>query len=241
VDDGLEGGQRYYAHAIVPLELKPGADAYQVEVTLKRGVTVKGRVVGPDGKAVAEALMISRLNINPLSPFWRGFPVVVRDGRFELHGCDPEKPCPVYLLDAKNKAGAAVELSAKQAGEEVTVRLAPCGQAATRLLDPDSKPLAKQRLWLEMVVTPGPTRLDLKAYEKGELAGDADNVGNIDRVNHWDGPLTDAEGRITFPALVPGATYRIVELGDRDDMVKCEFKAESGKTVKLPNVVRKPR
>ena len=58
-------------------------------------------------------------------------------------------------------------------------------------------------------------------------------------MNHWDGPLTDAEGRITFPALVPGATYRIVEIGDRDDMIKCEFKAESGKTTKLPDVVRK--
>jgi RNA polymerase sigma factor (sigma-70 family) len=237
--NGKSGGSRYYAHAIVPLDLKAGAGTHEVAVSLKRAVTVKGRVVGPDGRPVAEALMVSRLGVDPVTSYWRGFPVVVRDGRFELHGCDPEKSYPVSFLDAKHKTGATVELSGKQAGEDVTVRLAPCGGAATRLLDGDGKPLAKQGLWLELVVTPGPSRYDLKKlYDKGELAADAEYVGNIDRVNHWNEPPTDREGRITFSALIPGATYRIAEVGDRDDPIKCEFKAESGKTVKLPNVVR---
>jgi RNA polymerase sigma factor (sigma-70 family) len=236
------GGRRYYAHAVVPLDLKPSAGPQDVTVTLKRAVTVKGRVVSPDGKPVAEALVLSRLGVDALSSYWRGLPVIARDGRFELHGCDPEKSYPVCFLDATHKAGATVELSGKQAGEEVTVRLAACGEATTRLVDADGKPLAKQGLWLELVVTPGAAQYDFKRlYEKGEPGADAEYVGNIDHVNYRTGslPLTDAGGRVTFPALIPGATYRIVEVGDRDDMVKCEFKAESGKTVKLPDVVRK--
>jgi RNA polymerase sigma factor (sigma-70 family) len=240
LEQGKKGGRRYYAHAIVPLELKPGADPHNEAVALKRGVTVKGRVLGPDGKPVAEALMLSRLNVDSFAMYWRGFPTVVRDGRFELRGCDPEKTYPVCFLDARHRNGATVELSGRQAGEEVTVRLAPCGEATTRLVDRDGKPLAKYSLWLELAVTPGASSYDLKRlYEKGELAADSENVANIDRVNHGEPPLTDASGRITFPALIPGATYWIVEIGDKDDMVKCEFKAESGKTVKLPDVVRK--
>jgi RNA polymerase sigma factor (sigma-70 family) len=238
LERGQEGGTRHYAHAVVPLDLKPGADPHPLAVTLKPAVTVKGRVLGPDGKPVAEALMLSRLNVN-LMLEWNWVPLAVREGRFELHGCDPDKAGPVHFLDAKNKAGATVELSGKQAGQEVTVRLMPCGQAATRLLDAEGRPLPERRLWLELVVTPGPYRFDFKAYDKGELAADAEAVSNIDRVNHWDGPLTDKEGRVTFPALIPGATYRIVEVGDKENMVKCEFKAESGKTIKLPDVVRK--
>jgi hypothetical protein len=164
----------------------------------------------------------------------------VRDGRFELHGCDPEKTYPVCFFDAGNKAGATVELSGKQAGDEVTVKLAPCGQATTRLLDGDGKPMVGYPLWFELVVTPGVSQYDFKkTYEKGELAADAEYIVNIDHLNYRNSPVTDKEGRITFPALIPGATYRIVEVGDRDDMVKGEFKAESGKTVKLPDVVRK--
>jgi hypothetical protein len=162
--------------------------------------------------------------------------VPVREGRFELRGCDPEKSYPVHFLDAKNKAGATVELSGKQAGEEVTVRLAPCGAATTRLLDAAGKPLANRPLWLDLVVTPGPSPFDHKANEKGELLADEVAVSAFD-FRH--APPTDAEGRVTFPALIPGATYRIVDLADRGDVVKCEFKAESGKTVKLPDVVRK--
>jgi len=237
---GKEGGTRYYAHAVLALDLKLGAEVQDVAVTLKRAVTLKGQVLGPDGKPVAEALMVSRLTIDPMALYWRGSSVVVRDGRFELHGCDPEKSYPVCFFDARHKLGATVELSGKQDGEEATVRLVPCGEAVTRLVDTDGKPIIGQALGLELVVTPGPSRNDLKkVYEKGQMAADADYVANIDRHNYRSGPLTDSEGRVTLPALIPGATYRIVEIGDRDDMVKCEFKAESGRTVKLPDVVRK--
>ena len=45
---------------------------------------------------------------------------------------------PVYLLDPKNRLGATVEISGKQAGgDPVVVRLAPCGSATLRLLDTD--------------------------------------------------------------------------------------------------------
>ncbi len=237
---GKEGGIRYYAHAILALDLKPDAGVHDVAATLKHAITVKGQVVGPDGKPIAEALMVSRLAVDPATAYWRGSPVVVCNGRFELHGCDPEKRYPVFFLDARHKLGATVELSGKQGGEAVTVRLLPCGEAVTRLVDADGKARAGQILGLELVVTPGPSRNDLKkVYETGQMAADADYVANIDRLNYRNGRPTDAEGRVTFPALIPGATYRIVEIGDKDDMVKCEFKAESGKTVKLPDVVRK--
>jgi RNA polymerase sigma factor (sigma-70 family) len=233
---GKPGGLRSYAHAFVPLDLKVGP-THDVTVTLRRGASVKGRLLNPDGKPVAEALMISRLKILAHSPNWRGFPDVVRDGRFEVHGLDATKSCPVYFLDAKNKLGATVELSGRQSGGEVVVHLAPCGSVATRMLDAAGKPMARQHLMLEMIVTPGFPRFNNKAYEAGKLAADSDVVANIDRLNHWDGPLTDAEGRITVPALIPGATYRISDPIDRENMIKAEFTAQSGKTLKLPDIV----
>ena len=37
---------------------------------------------------------------------------------------------------------------------------------------------------------------------------DAAAICGIDPINYADGPVSDAEGRITFPALIPGAPYR---------------------------------
>ena len=59
---------------------------------------------------------------------------------------------------------------------------------------------------------------------------------NIDRTNYWPGPKTDAAGRITFPALIPGASYRIVSFENGKSAVSKEFVAES-KTLDLGKIV----
>ena len=70
------------------------------------------------------------------------------------------KTSPVYFLDAEHRWGAAVEFSGKQAGEELTVRLEPCGQAKARFVGPDGKPVAKLDMgpYFKLIMTPGPTQ-----------------------------------------------------------------------------------
>ena len=111
---------------------------------LRPGKTIKGRVVGPNDETVEHAMIISTLHIEHFHLIWRGdFTLHARDGLFELHGLDPEKPTRVSFLDADHQWGATVEISAKQAGEDLLVRLQPCGQAKARFVGPDGKPVAK--------------------------------------------------------------------------------------------------
>jgi RNA polymerase sigma factor (sigma-70 family) len=165
---GRPGGTRYYPDAIVKLALPKETQVKDVSVTLKRGASVKGRLVGPGGEPVGKALMICRLHVSALSPFWR-FPVEVRDGRFELHGLDPEKACPVSFLEPEKGWGTTVQLSGKQAGKPLTIKLQPCGQAVARFVDRASKPVAGLRPMIDIVVTPGAYRYDRDADRKGCL------------------------------------------------------------------------
>jgi hypothetical protein len=128
---------------------------------------------------------------------------LVRDGVFELRGCDAEVTYPVYFLDAKNKLGATAHLSAKEAaGKEVTVRLEPCGSAVVRFVDKQGKPRKGFRPHIDML---------FRAGDKGVYADSAWLV-NIDRVNYPNlGPAADAEGHLTYPVLIPGATYFLGE------------------------------
>ena len=148
VEEGQPGGRRIYSHAYAALDLKPGIDSQEVNLVLRRGATVTGRVVGPDGQPVRDAWIFSRLILDPsLGPGGAGPAATtasVRNGRFEIHGLAPDAEVPVYFLEPKRKLGAVVNLSGKSAaGGPVTVRLEPCGAARARLVDPDGKPVAR--------------------------------------------------------------------------------------------------
>jgi hypothetical protein len=207
------------------LKLKPGVDPEPLLVTLRRGVTVRGRLFGVDGKPVSQARMLSRLNITPWEHMVGG-QTDVFDGRFELRGCDPQATYRVIFFDAIHQQGAVAEIAGKQAGgEPVIVRLAPCGRAKARLVSHDGQPLRNKRVKMDLIVTPGGANFQTK-----ELLADALWISNLDWVHYRDGPRTDAEGCLSLPALIPGAVYRFDSPGRLDAVTK-GYSVEAGKTV----------
>jgi RNA polymerase sigma factor (sigma-70 family) len=231
---GQPGGRRLYPDAIVKLDVPAKGEPKEVAVTLRRGAAVRGKLLGPDGKPVAKALIMHRLHVG-IDLGWN-FPVEVRDGVFEVRGLDPDKSVPVYFLDAEHQCGAVVQLSGKHAGETVTVKLAPCGKATARYVDAKGQPLANYSPSPEIIITPGAAGRVI-VPGKGELLADSGSLTNLDRHNYWDRVKTDAKGRVTFPALIPGATYRVDGFKDDYFVPHKEFTAESGKTIDLGDVV----
>ncbi len=274
--EGQPGGSRKYSHAFLAHDLKPGAGPQEVNITLRRGITVKGHVIGPDGQPVQDAWILSRLLVQP-QPWperdWGGqFHGNVHDGRLELHGLDPYAEVPVYFLDPKHKLGATVNLSGKSiavmtiatntgrvavgatvrfSGESrtrgpITVRLQPCGAARARVVDPTGKPRAAYRdpFMFSMVVTPSSDRLSSTPADKTALSGDGDYLFRIDPINYPAGCLADTEGRLEFPALIPGATYRVYDDSVDDDggrQTRKEFTVKPGETLDLGDIlIEKP-
>jgi RNA polymerase sigma factor (sigma-70 family) len=244
---GRPGGDRYYAHKIIPYEVKAGDLPHEVTAALRPAKTLKGRVLDPQGQPVAHALILTRLHIEPFNPFWRGdlgFLLHARDGRFELHGVDPERSAPVYFLDPDHEWGATFEASGKRAGEEVTVQLQPCGQAKARLVGPDGQAVARAHPWLEILATPAGTEFSRDRKDRGQLSPDVALLGSVDPKHYRYGrrPLTDTQGRVTMPALVPGAPYRLLDRSDPKDPVRKAFTVQPGETIDLGDIpiVRPP-
>jgi hypothetical protein len=223
----------------------------QINVVLRQGISAQGDVIGPDGRSVPDTWMISRVMLGPMSgarEAWRGSAHGnTRDGRCEIHGLDPDSEVPVYFLEPKNKLGATMYFSGKSAsGSPLTVRLEPCVTAKARLVDPDGKPVAGfSRPWLiSMVVTPGPFG-GSKARIDGLLLADEARLPTVDPINYGTVPLSDALGRITFPALIPGATYRIIDRtpfrGPDGPQHRRDFTVKPGETLDLGDIlIEKP-
>lgn len=233
---GTPGGDRVYAHAIKKLDLEEGADPVEMILTLERSPMITGEVVDEQGAPVAEALLISRLAIRPGWLRWRFVPQSVMGGRFQIAGLASGKECPIHFLDAERQLGATV--IAKAGADPMRVVLKPCGKATMRFVDSDGNPITDHHPTVEMVFTPGPNRYAQGTSQLGVLTANSDFISNIDRLNHWTRRKTDTDGRITFPALIPGATYTVAVTRDGKAAIAKTFEAKANETLDLGDIVR---
>jgi RNA polymerase sigma factor (sigma-70 family) len=201
--DGGKGGTPLFPDAFLQLNLKPMDPPQQPTLRLHRGVTVRGRVVGPNGKPVASAVLLAPVYV-PAEMDMRGYGLPVRDGWFELPGCEPGKPVKVWVYDADGNHGAFAEFTAA-AGTMPEVRLTPCSSAKVRIVDATGKPAAGTRLSLDLVLRPGD---DINtSMLKGTTAGLTLWVPAVCGRSYR--PLETAAGQFTLPSLIPGATYSL--------------------------------
>ncbi len=257
-------GDPSYYHAVVEVDVKRDEKVREVNVPLRRGLTIKGRLVGPDDKPVANALMF----VSGHHPRFENtmHPVQVRDGQFEVRGCDPEKSYRLLFLEyprmpqlltmaeglqtfgqlwlgelvnGKDRRGASMKVLAKKAvGEPLVVRVAACGSARLHFVDAAGKPKKDFIPWLQLVVTPGPPLW--KAIEDKTLAAEVVTLAGPYGDQPPGQPKTDAKGYVTFHGLIPGATYRI-KTYSRDmghNTVLKDFSVEAGTTAELKIVVK---
>jgi RNA polymerase sigma factor (sigma-70 family) len=225
------------AHAV--LDIKDGVAPRPLELRVHRGVTVTGRVVAPDGRSVAEAFAFGRSYVHSGAGSYvmnamNGTPprIEVKDGRFEIPGCDPEKPDTFYFLDPKNHLGGMAEISGRIAATgPITVRLRPTASAIILLKRPDGKvpdysEARTELAGLRLVMTPGP---DWEEIRKNidVIPGEFAYQINLD-FDPNNRPQPGPDGRITLRNLIAGAPYRFCGR---------EFMPEPGQTVDLGEVV----
>ncbi|WP_417379924.1 M56 family metallopeptidase [Gimesia sp.] len=232
------GGARIYAHAFQQIHPVMGKALEPLQIDLQPGSTVAGTLVDPSGKPVPHALVISRLKVSATSPdWWRGDSDKAKDGTFELKGLREGEEYPVYFLDPEHRLGAAALISTKNPAPRIVLQ--PCGSATARYVDQQGKPIADEMLGsLRLVVTPGKPQYDLQAIRRGEKLADEAYVANIDRLNYQSPTTTttNAQGKLFFPALIPGAPYRHVEIVDGQPEITQEFTVQPGERFDLGDI-----
>jgi RNA polymerase sigma factor (sigma-70 family) len=247
---------RHGEHARIRLDPKvsaQGSDAEAPEpirVTLRRGLTVTGRAIGPDGEAISEGVLICRTVAQPLrKPAPR--PLPIRQGQYELPGCIPGRTYPVVLLDTAKGNAAFAEFRMSDTASRVpptggnwrapgpTIRLVQCGTVSVRLVDSAGRPIVGQRpivtFWL-----PDDRPADLDTKGNGPWSNVID-ASWVDPRHFLSGPVTDANGILTVPEIVPGLQYHIsfAELGSKS-VYTAPFRLAPGQSLRLPDVVAPP-
>lgn len=210
------------------MKINPAYKAKSASVIVKMqvGVQVELVVQRPDGQPVSDALLLDphftqNRNKYDASSTYRSIPV--RNGAVTVRGIDRSAPKEVYVLDVKNQLGAVVSLTKEdcETGRRM-VKLQPCGSARAQLVDEQGVPMA------ERVIYGNGLHLDVLLLARGPGNNAVDNWNDdisgypLMRFVNWrmtglDKPrhrslMTDGDGFVTFPTLIPGADYLLTRI-----------------------------
>jgi RNA polymerase sigma factor (sigma-70 family) len=257
---GKPGGPAYHYNAVLPLDLRVGKRPEQITVSLRRAVTLRGRVVGPDGKAVPQGVIFVPRELIPPVPYddhYASLPsgsrfacLPVPDGAFEMPQCDPDRTYQVFFLDMP-AAGwpqftgvgvnpyAVVNQLLGPGRLGVSVELS-AKQAAGKPVEVKLAPCCSAQLrCMDATGKPARPRLGLELLVRAGSPSAAD----VTLLTGEKPPLeVDAAGRLTILGLIPGAPYRLMVFaakpgGDTEVVARKDFVAEADSRVKLDLVV----
>ncbi|MEX2137748.1 MAG: M56 family metallopeptidase [Pirellulales bacterium] len=233
---GKPGLSREYYDAAVRLNLEPDKPPQPLKIELDRGVTLRRKVVRPDGqpaagKAYARSYLQEKEDINSWLP-----DITVENGLLELPGYEPQRSNPLFVVDLEHGCAAVVSPPASEIDlTSPPIQLQPCGAAKFRFVNDKGKALAGYRPGLLMIVTPGAAATHYIRPNQ-PLWADCVMWQNIARGTKF--PVTDRSGQVTVENLIPGAKYRVYYYTDESGLQDgYEFTVHSGETVDVGEVV----
>jgi len=205
--------------ALAPVEPKAGDQAAAVNIVLDAGKTVKGKVLGPDGKPLAGAIARGLQSSPRAFGVWELKPL--KGAEWEAVGVDPKRRRAVVFIHKEKQLAAAVRVSGAEKGP-VEVTLRPWATLTGRLVDADGRPQTNVKL----------------SFTKSLDDPDPDGVGDLPH----DEIRTDAAGRFTVSGFCPGLRYNLAAIGSNRILARVADKAQfkEGETRDVGDVVVRP-
>jgi len=246
------GGVWYSLEGYSVVDPQPDQPRIDVSIPLTPGVTCSGTTAGPQETRTGNVMIFRRVPQYSISNMagMQVWPSISSNGSFELRGCDPDDPEPFYFLDADNQWGTTVVFDPRQKAARQSVTLVPCGAARVTFVDQDGKP------WARVPVNTGPVNASMwLVFVEGKFNAKLPNhdhthvrypMGNVDWKRYSPATLvTDDQGTITFPTLIPGAPHRLfvrnpdagIGKSDAAPYQEISVDVKAGQTVDLGNVV----
>jgi RNA polymerase sigma factor (sigma-70 family) len=230
-------GSFWTANGFIKLNAPLQGSPPEQTVKLDPARTLHGRLLDSDDKPVAKARLAVRTLSSDLhresgiaeehreGSLQLGPTLHVKDGRFELPGCDPTVRYRMYVLDEKNHRAATTLLDGKHPDEKpLTIRWQPCGSATARLVDAEGKPTA---------------RYPVPIWVNEALKSDNRDAGKMRTAAPFtDVIVTTQEGKAKLDNLVPGVTYLLLEPDGKE--VKA-FRVAPGGHAELGDLMVDPR
>jgi RNA polymerase sigma factor (sigma-70 family) len=166
-------------HTLAGINPKPGDDSVTCDLALDPGRTVKGTVLGPDGKPLAGARVSGLKDM----VYWEND--ALAGAAFEARGLPADKPRLLQFVHESQRLAGSLLVGPDDKGP-LTVKLGPWGTLTGRVMTPDGDPLTDVEVASANGIVPDPA------------------LGSFrNRIR------PDKEGRFRIEGLIPGLKYNL--------------------------------
>jgi RNA polymerase sigma factor (sigma-70 family) len=239
-----------YCHAETFLERPPAQGAAHVTLSMRKGRTIRGEVVGADGQPVPRAVLLCSGRVSPMLNI-QAQPLVVEHGRFLLPGCEEGRVYTVLVVDTKRGQGAVAQVHCPGAPDHSPrIRLEPCGTARVRVETNDNlpplsspylfPPLRGFRDQFPSLYVRLPKSNLIGKPPRGPVPADLIEDYGIDPIYMHDNRRLGPDGEVTLPCLIPGAEYILAwqfQRGGYSPSHSRVFQVKPGEDRTLPTIV----
>ena len=200
----------------VPNEGEPAP----AEISVRKGITLEAKAVGPDGKIVNELIgFYEGIDAKLIDKWDQGCPFA--DGIFRLPGADPARTYRIYLLQPERGMGAVVDLKPDpQAKQPIEVTLLPTAKVHGKVVTAGGSPMQAGQVYPSLVLQPkdGPMTRDevfRNTHIYSNILGQKAMVYSYDDRNK-SGP----GGEFVIDTLMPGVHFYIMaSSGSQEAMI----------------------
>lgn len=164
---------------------KKAEEIVKVVIRFDPGGTIRGKIVGPDGKPLSgvQATGVQGTNENE--------PTTFRTDDFTVYALDPRRPRTVYFRHAAKKLVGSITLRGDET-EMPIVKMQPAATVIGRVLDAAGKPAAGMQVSIQFT------------------GAEPDDLIRQHHLCHWDKPpITDADGRFRLEGMFPGLEFEV--------------------------------
>lgn len=223
-----------YAHAEYRLDLSGTERPEPIRVQLRRGRSIEGELLGPDGQTVKSASMVCAGRVSPIQSLVV-LPMTAKEGRFVLPGCEEGHEYTVLFLDLAHDWGGVATVRCLPDSAPPRVQLSPCGEARVRFVNPEGQPVAGFSPNV-LVRTPRSVRLD--DLPPSPQPCDWQLPTRVDPLWWVTDRTSDDDGVVKLKRLIPGVEYQFgVQTSDATKQIRPPFTVRSAEVRTLPDVI----
>ena len=204
-----EKGRTWYPHGFAKIDVPEEDDLGPVVIRVRRGTTLRARVVGPDGGSLPMVVAYCpELNASQIHSWSNG--KELDGGNFQLPGADPDRTYRVYFLHPKLKLGKIAELkSNREEDAAIEVRLEKTASVHGRLLNIDGSPVRAASAYPMIVFSDKAGELGPDGFLTNGVADFYVNL--MGQTHHMEyetqnGSVND-KGEFRVTTLIPGARF----------------------------------